>query len=202
MNKPGKPPGDTRAQLVAAFEQLLEERPISAISIRDITSAAHVSNPTLYYHFGKKEDLYRTLLEERLTELRDAVRQVAANGGDDAGRRLIDLANAFMDGVFRLPAPNAILRELVGQGGLGVQRAVFRAERDVRSYFEDALRFGIGKGDFRAELDVRITAISIVGLLSLFAVRRLAEADDPDDAGVRLLRDVVIPGMSRRAVSP
>ncbi|MGK2966621.1 MAG: TetR/AcrR family transcriptional regulator [Tepidiformaceae bacterium] len=190
---------DARGQLVRAFERLLQERALSAISVRDITGAANVSNPTLYYHFGTKEAFYATLLEERLLELTKSISGVARESSPDAATYLIDLARTFSDCVLTFSAPNVVLRELVGQGEAAATSSVLRAEREVRLGFEEGLNAGIAAGEFRPDLDVRVTAIGIVGMLSLFAVRRMAGADDSDAVAVDWLARIIIPGIRHGA---
>lgn len=191
-------PDDARGQLVRAFEQLLQERALSAISVRDITGAANVSNPTLYYHFGTKEAFYATLLEERLLELTQSVSAVPREARPDAVSSLLGLAKAFSDCVLTFSAPNVVLRELLGQGESASKTAVLRAEREVRLRFEEALNLGIETGEFSPDLDVRITAIGIMGILSLFAVRKIAGADDRDGVAVDWLARIILPGIQPR----
>lgn len=53
----------TRALLVSALAQLLEERPFQELSVVDICRRAMVHRTTLYAHFNDKQELLRYLLE-------------------------------------------------------------------------------------------------------------------------------------------
>jgi AcrR family transcriptional regulator len=60
---PGNRGDATRAQLVAAAEQLWAERGIDAVSLREVNSAAGQRNSTaLQYHFGDREGLLRAVV--------------------------------------------------------------------------------------------------------------------------------------------
>ncbi len=54
-----------RNHLIDAAEGLLAERPVSAITTRDIARAAHVSDGVLYNYFASKDDLLVTALVRR-----------------------------------------------------------------------------------------------------------------------------------------
>ena len=53
----------TRALLVSALAQLLEERPFQELSVVDICRRAMVLRTTFYAHFNDKQELLRYLLE-------------------------------------------------------------------------------------------------------------------------------------------
>lgn len=53
----------TRALLVSALAQLLEERPFQELSVVDICRRAMVHRTTFYAHFNDKQELLRYLLE-------------------------------------------------------------------------------------------------------------------------------------------
>ena len=52
----------TRALLVKALAELMEERPFSELSVVDICSRAMVHRTTFYAHFNDKQELLRYLL--------------------------------------------------------------------------------------------------------------------------------------------
>lgn len=86
---PPRPPRDgrltrsdeTKTRLLDAAERLLAGRPLTAVSMRELTAAAAVSLSAANYHFGGKDELFRTaflrrariLNRERLGLLRAAV---------------------------------------------------------------------------------------------------------------------------------
>ena len=48
----------TRASIIAAFSQLLEERPLNKITVKDIVDRCDINRNTFYYHF---QDLYAVI---------------------------------------------------------------------------------------------------------------------------------------------
>ena len=51
----------------------------SSASVREIVAKCRVTKPTLYYHFGSKERLYRTLIAETFAEFNRRISEIAAS---------------------------------------------------------------------------------------------------------------------------
>lgn len=79
---------DARARLISAAEQLVAERGLEAVSLREITSTAGVANASaVQYHFGGRAGLIRAVLERHhpaVEARRHALLdQYEATGADD-----------------------------------------------------------------------------------------------------------------------
>jgi AcrR family transcriptional regulator len=59
----------TRTRLMRVAERLVARSGYDAVSIRDITSAAHADVSAIHYHFGSKHQLVASILEQRLSEM-------------------------------------------------------------------------------------------------------------------------------------
>jgi AcrR family transcriptional regulator len=66
----------TRAEILGAARQVFAERGFHEASIADITQAADVGVGTFYLHFRDKDEAFRILLEEGMSQLRENVRNV------------------------------------------------------------------------------------------------------------------------------
>jgi AcrR family transcriptional regulator len=62
----------SRAALIAAATELVDERDVSSVSIHDICAAAGVSRPTFYQHFGDIGTVVQAAAVGRLLEVFDA----------------------------------------------------------------------------------------------------------------------------------
>src|SRR2546421_6507692 len=67
----------TRADLLAAARQVFAARGYHEASIAEITQAADVGVGTFYLHFRDKDEIFNTLLEEGLRDIRAQVRAEA-----------------------------------------------------------------------------------------------------------------------------
>ena len=69
------------AAIVAAGRQLLEERGMDALTMRDVADAVGVRAPSLYKRVRSRSDLFRLILEDVADELTAAL-DAAASSGD------------------------------------------------------------------------------------------------------------------------
>lgn len=58
-----------REQLIGIARELFGSRGYDAVSIEEIASAAEVSKPVVYEHFGGKEGLYQVIVDREVTQL-------------------------------------------------------------------------------------------------------------------------------------
>ena len=59
----------TRASIIAAFSQLLEERPLNKITVKDIVDRCDINRNTFYYHFQDIPALLQEMMEEKVNVL-------------------------------------------------------------------------------------------------------------------------------------
>ncbi|HEX6752531.1 MAG TPA: helix-turn-helix domain-containing protein [Solirubrobacterales bacterium] len=69
--RPGRPPAsakgrDSRSRLIDAAAVVFAERGFRSATVDDVVAAAGLSKGTFYWNFSSKEDLFLTLLEERV----------------------------------------------------------------------------------------------------------------------------------------
>jgi AcrR family transcriptional regulator len=65
--------GDTRARIQAIALELFTEQGYEATSLREIAQRLGVTKAALYYHFRTKEDIVASMMEDRITAMRDLV---------------------------------------------------------------------------------------------------------------------------------
>ncbi len=73
---------DTRAELLDRALDLFAAYGYDGVGVQQICSAAGVTKPTLYHHFGSKSGLLETLMEQRLEALHAALAESRASPGD------------------------------------------------------------------------------------------------------------------------
>lgn len=83
--------GDEREKaILATAERLLEERPLSEVSVEDLAKGAGISRPTFYFYFPSKDAVILTLIERTVAETESNREEALALMADDprAGWRL------------------------------------------------------------------------------------------------------------------
>ena len=61
---------DTREQILSVASRLFSERGFASVSIRDICDETDITPPTIYYHFGSKDQLFQEVIN-RMLSLKD-----------------------------------------------------------------------------------------------------------------------------------
>ena len=59
----------TRDSIMAAFAQLLDERPMNKIIVKDVVERCGINRNTFYYHFPDIPALLQTMMEEKVNAL-------------------------------------------------------------------------------------------------------------------------------------
>ncbi len=79
-----RPSGDEREwAILATAERLLEDRPLTDISVDDLAKGAGISRPTFYFYFSSKEAVLLTLMDRVVNEADGALEALSkAPDGD------------------------------------------------------------------------------------------------------------------------
>lgn len=59
----------TRTTIIAAFAQLLDEKPLNKITVKDIVDTCNINRNTFYYHFQDIPTLLQEMMEEKVNVL-------------------------------------------------------------------------------------------------------------------------------------
>jgi AcrR family transcriptional regulator len=86
----------TRASLVSAARALFAERGYDAVPTDEIVQAARVTRGALYHHFGGKQQLLRTVVEQLEAEMTTEVAAAPAEA-TDAGSRAFAALGRFLE---------------------------------------------------------------------------------------------------------
>jgi AcrR family transcriptional regulator len=136
--------GDDRERaILETAERLLEERPLSEISVDDLAKGAGISRPTFYFYFPSKDAVVLTIVDRLVADAAESREEALANlaqGDPRAGLRkaLEDLYGAFRSrravalAAAELRPSNSEARDLwsqVMQGWVTDATAVIEAER-------------------------------------------------------------------------
>jgi TetR/AcrR family transcriptional regulator, ethionamide resistance regulator len=91
---------DREREILETAEKLLEERPLSEISVDDLAKGAGISRPTFYFYFPSKDAVVLTIIDRLVADAagsREEALATLAEGDPRAGLRkaLEDLYGAF-----------------------------------------------------------------------------------------------------------
>jgi AcrR family transcriptional regulator len=166
-----------REHLITVAEELLAERQVSAITIRDIAGAADVSGGVLYNYFADKNDLLLTALVRRFTGIverlhanlpKPGVATVEANLGVFAAA-LFDLHTVALPIVGKVLTEPALLHRLMDDIHSPHQTFGGRQIRDpLVEYLAGEQKLGR-----LVDVDVEAAADLVVGAVATIAITGL-----------------------------
>lgn len=162
----GRPKGgasdDVREKLLACARDLFLKYGYRAVSSRQIAAAANANVAMIRYYFGGKPGLYKEVCNGLVQPLRA---RIDAMGEETVTVQLTPLLGAAMRMWATNPwLPGLIIREVLSPDG--PLRAMFVREFPERlvPMIEKLVRAGIERGQLRADLDPRLTVLSMISL--------------------------------------
>ena len=153
----GAPRSERRTQMVGLAGDLFAEKGFRATTVREIADAAGILSGSLYHHFDSKESIADEILSSFLNEVLADYRAAAASAGSPRAV-LEQIVRSTSYTLSRHRAALAMLQNdwtyFAGQPRFGYLRT---AVREIERTWITQLERGKESGDFRADLDVRLT---------------------------------------------
>ncbi len=188
----GAPRSERRTQMVELAGDLFAEKGFRATTVREIADAAGILSGSLYHHFDSKESIADEILSSFLDEVLADYRAAAASAGSPRAV-LEQIVRSTSHTLARHRAALAMLQNdwtyFAGQPRFGYLRT---AVREIERTWITQLDRGRESGDFRADLDVRLTYRLLRDVLWIPSQWRLASGFSTDqvvDGFLRLLFD-------------
>lgn len=165
----GKDAGTAEAILDAA-ERLFAAQGFAATTTKQLGAAAGVNPALIYYYFGSKEELYRSLLRRLFSTI--AARGTAgleqSPSPEAAVRAILGVQSQVL--TEHPSIPRLIARELADYGAAHAQEGIAQlaatAFAGLLAFIEEGQRAGV----FRRDMDARFAAISTISLIPYFHI--------------------------------
>ena len=166
---------------------LFGEKGYGATSIRDIAKAAGVTNPTLYYHFGNKEGLYRDTVRVHTDEMYELLVAVVESKTSVRERITayvqthLDQTSSNRAGMRLLMYANQYPRTDVPQVDL------MASHIRTNQLLENLLKEGVSNGELRADTHILEGNLAISGITVLGSYAKLQRYPLPEDLSERIV---------------
>ncbi len=189
----------TRERIIAAATQLFLRKGYFGTSIADIASEVKVTKGALYHHFEGKEAIFSAVVSTIKKTWRDAVARQVIGARDPVERleTLLESHAAFLERneSFCL-VMNGMMMEMDGVDPK-FYRELQSAYADMSGFIEQILLKGQKAGKIRSDVDPRLTALTIAGMLrGTGCSRPLSERMKYDyKATMEVLKKVVVQGL-------
>ncbi len=197
---PGQPAPDhdehAKTRLLHAAVRVFDRKGYAGASVREITEAAGVTKPALYYHFGSKEGLLLAILNRAQLELTGALERAVARPGTARTRMLALCEDIY--GLFGQHLPLARVAHAVflgpPDGAPPFDVTVF--ENLFLEAIESIAADGVAGGQLR-NVPTRDIALAVMGILEGCNERQLHPAFEPVGIeGLRRLIDLLFDGLT------
>lgn len=155
-------------QIIEAAARVFAQRGFHGATTQDIADVLGIRQASLYYYFPSKEGALELVCLQGVAGYFEVAKAIAAGPGAAADKlaRLIrshlapladrsDFVRVFLNERQHLPTES---RRRVGKWSRGLERV-----------FEDVLKEGVRRGEFRANLDTRLAVLGILGMTNTVA---------------------------------
>jgi AcrR family transcriptional regulator len=155
----------TLDDIVAAAAKVFRTKGYHAATVRDIADEVGILKGSLYHHFESKEALLYLVVKEPIAQMFRTIAEITA-ADLTATEKLRRAIAAHLEAFDRhYPHLFVYLRE---------RESVKRRFREMIGYspkeyeqcWQQILQQGIEEGEFRADLDVQVTAYGLLGMLN------------------------------------
>jgi AcrR family transcriptional regulator len=189
------------AEIIDAAARVFAERGFHGASTQDIADVLGIRQASLYYYFESKEQALELVCLKGVEGFFEAAAAIAATSASPSEklRRLITshltplIDRAHFVRVF-LNERQHLPRES--------RRRIGRQSRALERVFEGVLKEGVERGEFRADLDVRLTALAVLGMCNAapawYGKEPNASIERIVEAFARLAQDGLAPRARRR----
>jgi AcrR family transcriptional regulator len=152
-------------------------------SVREITQAAEVTKPTLYYYFKNKEELYAKLANICFEEILNSL-NLASKTGDTTFERVINYFQAYT----KLCSERLAVVRFVHLMAMVPERSapdvgIIEFSRKVAVPLYEIIRMGIEKGEINKDSEIDLF-YSLTGLIQLRVTSLLIGASTITDTTV------------------
>ena len=185
-----------REELLSIAAGLFAERGLRATTVRDIADAAGILSGSLYHHFKSKEAIVDEILRGFLDSLFGEYRRIV---NSDLGPRetLEMLVEASFEAIHDQRDEVAIYQDEV-KHLRGNPRFDYLGQRNTefREMWTGVLRRGMESGDFRGDLDVRLTYRFLRDTVWVAVRWYRPEGDDDHGAIAAQYLNIVLDGLA------
>jgi AcrR family transcriptional regulator len=153
----------TPESLLAVAVDVFNVRGYDGTSMEDLAKAAGITKSSIYHHVAGKEELLRLAVTRALDGLFGVLGEPGATTGAAVDRFAYVVRRTCLELVENLPYVTLLLRV---RGNTAAEREALDRRREFDHRVADLAANAIADGDLRADLDPRLTARLVFGLVN------------------------------------
>jgi len=156
------PAGPAKEAILLAAAELFASQGYAGTSTREIADRVGIRQPSLFYHFSKKEEILRAIVDQAAASLLDHLPDFEKRP-ERAAIKLYDLLN--LDFLYLMTEPYGIgqLMLLPELRSGDLRQEIEQKRNRIIDVYRKLIRQGIKEGDFLAS-DVNVTTFTVFGM--------------------------------------
>jgi len=183
-------------QIIEAAARVFAERGFHGATTQDIADVLGIKQASLYYYFSSKEAALELVCLRGVEGFFEAAKAIAARP-ESARKRMALLINSHLSPlVDRADFVKVFLKERQHLPSES-RRRIGRWSRGLERIFEEVIKEGIAKGEFRAALEPRMATLAILGMCNAVSSWQRKENADVAQISAEFAR-LVIDGIAKR----
>jgi len=183
-------------KIIDAAARVFAERGFHGATTQDIADVLGIRQASLYYYFSSKEAALELVCLRGVEGFFEAAKAIAARPETAQKRLILLIASHLSPLVNRADFVKVFLNERQHLPRES-RRRIGRWSRGLERIFEDVIKEGVAKGEFRADLDIRLATLAILGMCNAASNWQRKENIDVRDIAEEFAR-LVIDGMGKR----
>jgi AcrR family transcriptional regulator len=183
-------------QIIEAAARVFAERGFHGATTQDIADVLGIRQASLYYYFSSKEAALEAVCLKGVEGFFEAAKAIAARPLSARERLSLLIKSHLTPLVDRRDFVKVFQNErrfLPNES----RRRIGRWSRGIERIFEEVIKEGVAKGEFRADIDARLTALAILGMCNAVAAWNVKENRSIDEIAADFAC-LVFDGMGRR----
>jgi AcrR family transcriptional regulator len=153
-------------EILDAAEQVFLERGYQAASLQEIAKRVGMLKGSLYYYIDTKEDLLFEIVRRSHQSGLDFLREEEEEAGYDAPTRVRNLTHRWVRGMNALNSSTGVVEGELRHLGPERRAQIFEMRRQIQESTEAIIVQGIDDGVFDPDLNVRVTASTLLRMLN------------------------------------
>jgi AcrR family transcriptional regulator len=192
------PHEDRLDEVLAVATRLFRENGFRGTRLGDIADALGVTRAALYYYFDGKRELLEEICARSMASTEHALLSVQEL--DDPADRLVSFAKVYA-GNMTSDAARVFWRDS-GELEPSSRRALMARAHAVNDGAEAVFQYGVGRGDFSSEIDLRHATLGFLGMLNSLAEWYRPSRDGDLGDTVADLVSIFVSGVRTRDTAP
>jgi AcrR family transcriptional regulator len=178
--------------------ELFARNDFARISIDEIAARAGIGKGSIYRQFGSKEELYATVVIEGFQQLQKEIR-AALKDRTSTREQLATVVRHTLKYFWTRRQFFAMLRDPAAIPPR-LERGYLKQRHELSKMVSAILADGIESGSMRADLDTRIVAESLLGMLR--GINRYCREYTTPDRATEAVLSIFLDGCSAKPLSP